>query len=264
MDGYRAPLSAVSQLLASDDGVAIFWLAAVAFVCLAALSPSRGVVTAVFVVCLAALAAGEVVARHRRADIGAVSALGTAQSLLRSGRELRAGAGASAPPPPTTTTTVEGVYQLLRVPAGGLVAVAAHGDAVAALATLAPYSRPGYRGWLQRAATCLEAFYERYHDLLLLTPGGDDGRVRLEVPLLLDARAEALNALHAVENGVINAAVGPVRRAVTVLRASMARCLRVLANKHGGRAGEGGALRGVCWRAPYPHDPTASPHLVEL
>jgi hypothetical protein len=245
--------AALAALLGSDDTTAVFWLAAVVVAGFAAARPSRDVATVAFVGCLVALAAGALVARHSRAETGGLADAAAAEGLLAAGDA-----------PPRGAAALEATYQLLRLPARRLAAVAAHRDVVAALASLAPLSRPGDRAWLQRTATCLEDFYARYHDLLLLPQGRDDGAVRLEVPRMLDARREALNALHAVENSVVNSAIGPVRAAAASLRAAMARCLVIVARKHGGRAGTAGALHGVVWRAPYPRDPASSPHLVEL
>lgn len=159
----------------------------------------------------------------------------------------------------TVTPVLSGgaTYQT-RLASAGTSAIALHGDVQRALAALSIMHRRDARspGSLQAAVSTVDTFLRRYHNTLMAPR--DSLQARLDVPLLLDARREALNALHALEYGVSHSNVGPIRAAVEVVRAVCARSLRIVHNKHGK------ALRGIVMTAPYPAiDPLMDPHMVD-
>lgn len=158
------------------------------------------------------------------------------------------------------TSTVSGVltggaYQVRR-DTGATHAIGLHTDVESALADLARMRNVWSPGALRGAVSAVEAFLQRYHRTLMAAP--DSFTARQDVPILLDARRDALNALHFLEFGVSHARVTPVRHAVDVVRAACARCMRVIQNKHGV------AVRGLVMRPPYPGvDAMLDSHLVE-
>lgn len=146
-------------------------------------------------------------------------------------------------------------YQVRR-DTGATRAIGLHTDVEAALADLARMRNVWSPGVLRGAVSAVETFMQRYHDTLMAAP--DSFTARQDVPILLDARRNALNSIHCLEFGVSHARVAPVRRAVEVVRAACARCMRVVHNKHPN------ALRGVIVRPPYPGvDAMMHRHLVE-
>lgn len=225
--GCARDVAATSMaLLQSSDTTALALAAAAAIVGLIVAAPPKPVVRAVFVACVVA----GVWIVLSRAEASRVLGQEDAALLLE-----RAS-------PPSGERVVLRAYHVRRATAGAR-AIGLHADVEEALAALLREKDVGSRGTLQVAVAAVEDFFQLYHATLMAP--ADSFQARQDVPTLLDARRDALNALHALENGVSHSRVGPIRQAVQVVRAACARCLRVLSNKHSG------ALRGVVMRAPY-------------
>lgn len=114
--------------------------------------------------------------------------------------------------------------------------------------------RFGTAGHAERAAAAVEDFFVRYDRALLADDGG--GLAARTLPVLMDTRRAALNALVALELAAPQALVGDVRRARAAVRRGTQAAVAVLARKYRRAPG----VRAVEWRPPYALDPRASAH----
>lgn len=109
------------------------------------------------------------------------------------------------------------------------------------------------RGGVWRVVAALEDFYARC-DVCMVDRSG--AQARRSMRTLLDTRAEALNALHALT--MADALPGAQQRALNaarrIVRRNTQRCLATLAHRHRN------TLRGTDWAPPYASDPRREPH----
>jgi hypothetical protein len=107
------------------------------------------------------------------------------------------------------------------------------------------------RGAVWRIVAVLEDFYARCDSAMLQ----EDGRMaRRALRTLLDTRAEALNALHALSYAVPNSLQRPLDDARRTVRRDTQRCLAALGHRHAD------AMRGADWAPPYASDSRRDAH----
>lgn len=183
------------------------------------------------------------------------------------------------PPLPGSLVRIEApdVYPLSDViPARlRLPHLARHHKLAGALERLAPYVARN-RGFVQRAQAALETFFELVdrHAIVQGDSGGGGGRaktktkkkrtstpleVAMDVRTLRDLRADALNALAALEWARPKGLAGAVHRASALTRRETLGALRQVIETNLAVSSSPHVLA-TDWRAPYAFDGRSSPH----
>ena len=223
--------------------MAMFWTCGIALVSLQVLHSCSGDIRTC-VLALVVLGGAGALYWHKH---GGSSPSSSSSPIVTAGGALAAMAVGTENQPDKTFDT--DMYTLRNTyPKRELKHIPLRSDVVAALARLQRYARRD-RGKMWRVVACLEDFYARFDAALV---SSSSKRAAHVIRVLMDTRAEALNAMHSLVFARPNAHFERVHESIEVVRVSTQRCIGALWSKHGRRDP---GVRAQEWRPPYALDP---------